>query len=240
MTGILSSIVNSVISAVVGAGAGSAITYLLSRRQRKVDRTPIIRFDFSDTGVHENLGAVGFRNIESKLELLISGTICNVGSVLARDVRLDIYHFQGSRAPATHEIANIHVADALQPGEAVPWSKSIRLSDLTVTDRYYKSGSTGIFRVDPNSRYYHHHVVFSCKNVQGEQSSTIYCTEKIIKNNSFGGNRMMFVRYAGAYRPETQFPVEWKNEIKTRERSLKGVMKTSLRHLPESLHNQAE
>ena len=85
MTGIFFGVVSSVASAVVGAAAGSSITYLLSRRQRRVERTPTLLFEFADLPEHDNLGAVGFRNIENKLELLISGTVRNVGPALARE-----------------------------------------------------------------------------------------------------------------------------------------------------------
>lgn len=221
MTNILSSVVLAVIAAAIGAIVGSSVTYLLSRRQRRIDRTPVLLFEFADLAEHENLGAVGFRNIESKLELLISGTLRNVGPVLARDIRLDIYHFQRSRSQATHEIANIPIADALAPGASLAWSKSIRLADLTIDGPFYKSGSTGVFRDDGNFRYYHYHVVFSCKNEHGETFSSIYGTEKVIENSAFKGNKMVFVRQRGAYKPRVEFPAEWRTEINAKERSLK-------------------
>jgi hypothetical protein len=143
MTDILLTIVPPVITAAIGAAVGASVTYLFSRRQRRIDRTPALLFEFADLTEHENLGAVGFRHIQSKLELLISGRLRNVGPVLARDIRLDIYHFQSSKPQPTHEIANIHIADALEPGASFAWSKSIRPADLTVRGPYYKSGSTG-------------------------------------------------------------------------------------------------
>ncbi|HXW72340.1 MAG TPA: hypothetical protein VEK34_12995 [Methylocella sp.] len=148
MTSDFSGIMTSLVSAVVGAAAGSFITYLLSRRRHKAERTPILDFEFSDLPEHENLGAVGFRHIQSKLELLISGTIRNVGPALATDTKLDIYHFRSSEVPPVHEIAGIRIADALQPNESLQWSKAIGLTDLTVDGPYYKSGSTGIFSDD--------------------------------------------------------------------------------------------
>ncbi len=181
-------------------------------------------FEFADLPEHDNLGAVGFRNIENKLELLISGTVRNVGPALARDVRLDIYHFQRSKAQPTHEISGIHVADALSPGEALTWSKSICLADLTVDGSDYQSGSTGIFRDDMNSRSSppRRFLVQECTGKKC--ASSIYCTEKTIENNVFKGNKMVFVRQVGTYRPKTQFPIEWRREIETRERSLKRLM----------------
>lgn len=220
MTDILLTIVPPVITAAIGAAVGSSVTYLFSRRQRRIDRTPILLFEFADLTEHENLGAVGFRNIESKLELLISGTLRNFGPVLARDIKLDVYHFQTSRPRPTHEIASIHIADALEPDALLSWTKSIRLADLTVEGPHYKSGSTGVFRDDSNFRYYHYHVVFSCKNEQGEISSSIYRTEKIIENNAFKGNKMVFVRQVGKYKPNAEFPEEWRSEIDAKQVSM--------------------
>jgi hypothetical protein len=216
MTDILLTIVQQVAGAAIGAAAGSSVTYLLTRRQRSIERTPILLFEFADVAEHENLGVAGFRNVGSKLELLISGTLRNVGPVLARNIRLDIHHFQSSRPQPTHEIANIQIADALEPGASLLWSKSIRLADLTVDGPYYKSGSTGVFLDDPNFRYYHYHVVFSCNNAQGEISSSIYGTEKIIESNAFKGNKMVFVRHVGTYKPKAEFPKAWRSEIKGR------------------------
>lgn len=223
MTDILLTIIPPVITAAIGAAVGSSVTYLFSRRQRRINRTPILLFEFADLAEHENLGAVGFRNIESKLELLISGTLRNVGPVLARDIRLDIYHFQSSRPQPTHEIADIQIADALEPDASLSWSKSVRLADLTVKGPHYKSGSTGVFRDDSNYRYYHYHVVFSCKNAQGETSSSIYGGEKIIENNIFQGNKMVFVRQVGTYKPKAEFPDEWRSDIDAKQRSMKHL-----------------
>jgi hypothetical protein len=105
---------SGIISEVAAAAAGSLVTYLvtylLSRRREKAERTPRLLFEFSDLPEHENLGAVGFRNLQSKLELLISGTIRNVGTALAIDIKLDIYHFRSSKALPVHEISGIHVS----------------------------------------------------------------------------------------------------------------------------------
>jgi len=209
-----------VAGAVVTAIVGSLVTYLLSRRREKAERTPHLLFEFSDLPEHENLGAVGFRNLQSKLELLISGTIRNVGTVLARDIKLDIYHFRSSKMPPVHEISGIHVLDALQKGEALQWSKSIRLADLTVDGPNYISGTTGIFSDDTSTKHYHYHVVFSCKNPLGEEFSTIYCMEKTVENNVFKGNKMVLIRQLGKYEPMAQFPAEWRAEIEAREATL--------------------
>jgi hypothetical protein len=190
---------------------------LLSRWREKAERTPHLLFEFSDLPEHENLGAVGFRNLQSKLELLISGTIRNVGTALAIDIKLDIYHFRSSKAPPVHEISGIHVSEALQKGEALQWRKSIRLADLTVDGPNYKSGTTGIFSDDTSTKYCHYHVVLSCKNPLGEEFSTIYCMEKTVENNAFKGNKMVFIRQLGKYEPMAQFPAEWRAEIKARE-----------------------
>jgi hypothetical protein len=111
-------------------------------------------FDILGSGAHPTVP------VQSKLELLISGTIRNVGPALATDIKLDIYHFRSSKAPPVHEIAGIRIADALPPSESLQWSKSIRLADLTVDGAYYKSGSTGVFSDDTSSKHYPHHVVF--------------------------------------------------------------------------------
>jgi hypothetical protein len=217
MSCIISDVITPLGSAVAGAVVGSLVTYLLSRRREKAERTPYLLFEFSDLPEHENLGAVGFRNLQSKLELLISGTIRNIGTTMARDIKLDIYHFRSSKAPPVHEISGIHVLDALQKDEALQWSKSIRLADLTVEGSNYKSGTIGIFSDDTNTRYYHYHVVFSCKNQLGEEFSTIYCMEKIVENNVVKGNKMVFIRQLGKYEPMAQIPAEWRDAINARE-----------------------
>jgi hypothetical protein len=201
----------------VGAVVGSFVTYLLSRRQEKAKRTPHLLFEFSDIPEHEDLGAVGFRNLQSKLELLISGTISNVGTGLAINIKLDIYHFISSKAPPVHEIEGIHVYEALSKDKSLQWSNSIRLADLKVDGPSYNSGTIGIFSDASSAKYYHFHVVFSCKNQLGEEFSTIYCMEKIVENNVFKGNKMVFVRQLGKYEPMAQFPAEWRDEIKARE-----------------------
>ncbi|WP_234729985.1 hypothetical protein [Acidocella facilis] len=234
MNGIITDIVTPTATAIVGAVAGSYATYLFTRRQQKAERTPHLLFEFADLSEHENLGAVGFRNIASKLELLISGTIRNAGTALATGIRLDIYHFQNSAAPPVHEIAGIQVADALRAGEAATWNKSIRLADITVegpeyqpgTGPIYKSGPTGVFSGDTSSKYYHHHVVFSCKNLLGEEFSTVYCTEKVIENKTFKGNKMVLFGQFGKYNPMVHFPKEWREEIAAKESAFKNFMAT--------------
>jgi hypothetical protein len=183
----------------------------------KTEKMPYLLFDFSDLSDHENLGAVGFRNLQSKLELLISGTIRNVGTTLATDIKLDIYHFKSSKALPIHEISDIRILDVLPASDTFQWSKSIRLADLTVDGPYYQSGPTGVFSDDPNDKYYHYHVVFSCKNLHGEEFSTIYCAEKVVEHNVFKGNRMMLFSHSGKYDPVAQFPKEWRDEIAARE-----------------------
>jgi hypothetical protein len=202
----------------------SAITYLHPRGQRKAERTPILRVEFLDLPEHENLGAIGFRHIQSRLELLVSIAIRNVGPVAATDLRLDIYHFVTARTPAVHEISSIRVVDALQSGESLQWSKSISLADLTVDGPYYKSGSTGIFSDYTAGHHYHYHVVFSFRNTRGEEFSAIFCMERIVVNNVSKGNRMVFVGPMGRYNSKTQFPAEWRNEIEAKELSLRHLM----------------
>jgi len=53
--------------------------------------------------------------------------------------------------------------------------------------------------------------------MHGEESSTIYCMEKIVENNVIKGNKMVLIRRAGRYEPMAQFPAEWRDEIKARE-----------------------
>lgn len=229
MTDIVTDIIVPIASAVAGGAVGSIVTYFFTRRQQKADRSPYLLFEFADPSEHENLGAVGFRNISSKLELLISGTIRNAGSALATEIKLDIYHFRSSSGPPIHEIARIRVADALPAGQAVAWTRSIRLTDLTVegpehrpgTGPTYKSGPTGVFLDDASGRYYHYHVVFSCKNTLGEEFSAVYGMEKIIENKVFKGNRMVLIRQLGKYDPVAQFPAEWRDEIAAEESALK-------------------
>lgn len=208
-----------VVKVLIGAVGGSLVTYLFSRSEREKERTPRLRFEFSDLQEHEGLGAVGFRHIQSKVELRISGTIRNVGTALAENIKLDIYHFMSSKKMPIHEIAEIRIADALSAGEYLQWNKSIRLADLTVDGPYYKSGTTGIFSDNTRGRHYHYHVVFSCANSYGEVSSTVYCAEKILDNNVFKGNKMIFIRQVKKYRPMKQFPSEWRKEIELRERA---------------------
>ena len=181
-------------------------------QREKSRRTPFLVFEFSDQPEHENLGAVGFRHLQSKLELLVSGTIRNVGNTLAVGVKLDIFHFMSADGPPVHEISNIHIADAIPPGGASSWSRTIGLKDLAV-DGVYQSGINGLFSANANNKYSHFHVVFSCKNADGEDFSSIYCLEKIIKANTFFGNQMSFVGASDKYDPIKQFPQHWRHEI---------------------------
>jgi hypothetical protein len=65
MSCIISDVITPLGSAVAGAVVGSLVTYLLSRRREKAERTPYLLFEFSDLPEHENLGAVGVRNLQS-------------------------------------------------------------------------------------------------------------------------------------------------------------------------------
>ena len=218
MPDIFSSVAIPLAGGVASAIAGASAAHILSRRQRKADRTPLLRFGFSDRCEHEGLGAVGFRHLQSKLELLIGGNLQNIGLASAMDIKLDIFHFLSRKGPV-HEIRAIPVAEVLRPGESVRWIRSIGLADITVDDPrgYYQSGPTGVFRDNTNSQYYHFHVVFSCRNMRGDACSAIYCMEQIVENASFKGNRMMFMQQVGKYRPQAQFRAEWRREIKERE-----------------------
>jgi hypothetical protein len=182
-------------------------------RREKSRRTPFLIFDFSDGGDHENLGAIGFRHLQSKNELLVSGTIRNVGNTLAVDVRLDIFQYLASDAPPVHEISAIPLGDALPAGGSSQWSRMIGITDLIIEGPYYKSGILGLFSRDTNNKYNHFHVVFSCRNADGESFCSIYCVEKIIKGNEFKGNQMRFVSTSDKYDPGKQFPDEWHDEI---------------------------
>ena len=216
------------LTALAGATAGTACSQLLTRAQRKAARTPAVRIEFADEPRHENLGAVGFRHLCNEFALRISGMLRNGGTVSALGLRLDIYHYQSSKARPTHEIIGLPVADMLPPGEAVPWSRTITLNDVTVDHPkgYYMSGHTGIFRDDPNNQYYHYHVVFSWMNAYGEEACAIYGMEKIIEGQKFEGNRMVFIRQSATYDPRKQFPREWRDEINARELKLKQLMTT--------------
>jgi hypothetical protein len=214
------------ITAVTGAVAGSTFSSLLSRSQRRAARTPPVRLEFEDLPGHENLGAIGFRHMEYEFALRVSGTLRNGGAMAAFDLRFDIYHYQNSKARPTHEIIGIPVADMLQPGEAMPWNRLITLADVTVNHPkgYYRSGHTGIFRDDFNNRYYHYHMVLSWRNDYDEKACAIYGMEKVIEGTSFKMNKMVFVGQATTYDPRKQFPVEWRDEIKAKERFLKQLM----------------
>lgn len=185
-------------------------------RREKSRRTPFLLFDFSDSPEHEGLGAAGFRHLQSKVELLVSGTIRNVGNTLAVNIELDIFHYIGSNSAPVHEICKIHVADALPAGGFSLWSRTIGNLDLTVEGTYYRSGVHGLFACDTNNKYNHFHVVFSCKNADGEDFCSIYCVEKIIRGSEFRGNQMKFVGTSDKYDPTKQLPHEWRDEIQKR------------------------
>jgi hypothetical protein len=212
------------VNAAVGAAVASSIPYILPKRLRKSGQSPIMRFDFLDLVDHEDLGAPGFRHIQSKTELSVSGRIQNVGAVPLFDIKLNVYHYQSSRPQPTHEIVDIDVGDVLQPGKSFEWSKSLSQRDLTVAGIYFKSGTTGIFTENWINRYNHFHVVFSCRNVHSETSSVVYTMEKIIEDNSFKGNRMVFIKQVEKYHPRRMFPTEWRDEIKARETLLKECL----------------
>ncbi len=209
----MTDVFSNIISAAAGSAGGALLTYFLSRRCRKAARTPVLRFEFADLAERENLGAEGFRHIQSKPELLISGMLHNLGPVLATDVALDLNHFRGAYGPPVHEIAGIRVADAIAAGEILPWSKAIRLTDLTVDGRYYRSGTTGVFLDDTRSKYYYFHVVFTWKNALGEPFSALYAMEKVVEHDTFKGNKMVFIRQLGKYKPKANFSAEWRHEI---------------------------
>lgn len=185
-------------------------------RREKSRRTPFVVFEFSDLEGHENLGAVGFRHLQSKPqpELFISGRLRNVGNALALTVRLDIYHFLSSDGPPVHEIADIPIADAIPPAGTLEWSRSIGLEDLAVKG-IYRSGISGLFSVNTTYKHYHFHVVFSYKNADGEDLCSLYYMSKVIKGRKFEGNQMAF---GGAVShkcdPEGLFPKEWRAEIR--------------------------
>ncbi len=185
-----------------------------------------MRIEFEDIPGPENLGAVGFRHMSNEFALRVSGTLRNGGTVPALDLRFDLYHYQISKARPTHEIIGIPVADMLQPLEAVPWSRTITLADVKVEHQkgFYQSGHTGIFRDGFNDRYCHFHAVLSWKNAYGEKACAIYGMEKVIEGVSLKRNGMAFVGQATAYDPRKQFPREWREEIKDKERQLKQLM----------------
>jgi hypothetical protein len=41
--------------------------------------------------------------------------------------------------------------------------------------------------------------------------------EKIVENNVFKGNKMVFIRQLGKYEPMAQIPAEWRDAINARE-----------------------
>jgi hypothetical protein len=213
MTEIVANLVSAAGGAAIGGTVGSVVTYFLSRRQQKAATTPVLRFDFADLGEHENLGPVGFRHLQSRMELLISGILRNAGAALATDIKLDIYHFRLGASCPVHEIAAIRVADALQPDETLSWCRSIGLADITINGPNYVSGPTGIFSDNTRSKYYHFHVVFSWRNVQGDLFSAIYAMEQVVVNNTLKGNRMVFIRQTGKYDSKANFLPEWRQEI---------------------------
>lgn len=214
-------------TAIAGAVAGSSCSYLLSRAQRKAARMPTVRMEFADIPIHGGRdGPVGFRNFWNESALRVSGTLQNGGSVPALDLRLDIYHYQTSKARPTHEIIGIPVADMLPPGQEVPWSRTLTLADVTVDHPkgYYRSGYIGFFSDGLSYPTYHFHVVFSWTNPYGEKAYAIYGMENVIEGASFNGTRMVFVGQATTYDPRKHFPREWREEIKAKERQLKQLM----------------
>jgi hypothetical protein len=172
-------------------------------RREKSRRTPFLIFDFSDIGDHENLGAIGFRFLQSKLELLVSGAIRNVGNTTAVDIKLDIFHFIGRNADPVHEICGISVADALPAGGYSEWVKKIGNADLVVNGPYYRSGINGLFSMSVIDNPFH--VVFSCKNSDGEDFCSIYCMERVVEGSAVTGNRMKFIGISEKYDAAKQF-----------------------------------
>lgn len=214
-------------TAIAGAVVGSSCSCVLSRTQQKAARIPPVRIEFADIPAQDGQGGpVGFRNLWNEFALRVSGTLQNGGSVPALGLRLDIYHYQTSKARPTHEIIGVPVADMLQPGKELPWSRTITLDDVTVDhpQGYYQSGHIGFFNDGLSYQHYHFHVVFSWTNPYGEKACAIYGMENVIDGAIFKGTRMVFVGQARAYDPRKQFPREWRDEIKAKERSLKRLM----------------
>ena len=210
-------------------------------RREKSRRTPFVVFEFSDVEGHENLGAVGFRHLQSKLqpELLISGRLRNVGNAPALTLRLDIYHYLSSDGPPVHEIADIPVTDAIPPGGTLDWKRSIGLQNLAVNG-IYRSGVSGLFSVDLNCKYYHFHMALSYKNPDGEEFNSIYYMSKVIKAGKFEGNQMTFGgMISQSYDPERLFPREWRAEIRNRESAQADALK-SLSATPSSVDRWAD
>ncbi len=184
-------------------------------RREKSRRTPFLLFDFDDVPEPENQGPIGFRHIQNKQELLVSGKMKNVGNVLALDVKLDIFSFWNDGSTPRHELIGISVADAIPPGGGTQWVKSIGMSEFSGHSDFVQQGVAGLF-ASATGNFFPFHVVFSCKNIDNEIFNSIYCVEYIIKEDSIGGTQMTFKRAIGKYEPNDEFPHEWRAEFKKR------------------------
>ena len=155
----------------VGTLAMAWTAYLNIRRDSKKESrkyTPLMTFDFHDTpdAQHENLGAPGFRHIQSHPKhsaLLVSGTLRNISGTPSVDCKFDIYHCSESLENAVHEISGVTLHSGLGSGENVELSKLITLDDIDTHGSTYFSvgivslfswGGSGRFRVSVFRRFF--------------------------------------------------------------------------------------
>ncbi len=210
--------IGTIASAVVTMGLAGATFWMAyiskqgldaEERREKSRRTPFLLFDFADVPNPENQGPVGFRHIQNKQELLVSGTMKNVGNALALDVKLDIFSFWTDDSISRHELIGISVADAIPPGGGTQWVKSIGMNEFSKQSDFVQQGVAGLF-ASATDKLFPFHVVFSCNNIEHEVFSSIYCVEYVTKGGSIAGTRMVFKRAIGKYDPNKEFPPEWR------------------------------
>ncbi|MDA8118911.1 MAG: hypothetical protein M0Z85_02415 [Gammaproteobacteria bacterium] len=145
--------------------------------------TPLVTFDFYDAGVHENLGAPGFRCLEELREyphlnhtaLRLSGKLRNISASPAIDCQLDIY--VDWQPEPVHEIRNIRLHDGMSAADTVEIVRLITLEDVdTRGEPYFQVGIHGLFAQFPVSlgQEYPFAVVFSYKNAFGAPYFSVY------------------------------------------------------------------
>ncbi len=217
--------IGTIASAVVTTGLAVATVWMAYISKQGLDaeesreksrRTPFLLFDFADVPEHENQGPIGFRHIQNKQELLVSGTMKNVGNALALDVKLDIFSFWIDGSTSTNALVGISVADAVPPGGGAQWVKSIGMSEFSRQNDFLQQGVAGLF-ASATDKFFPFHVVFYCKNIENEIFSSIYCVEYASKDGSIPGTRMVFKRAIGKYEPNYEFPREWQAEFQKKK-----------------------
>ena len=168
--------VSGIATALLAFAAFWTIRREAARERRQL--TPLLTFEFFDSGEHENLGPPGFRHLPAHTRhpaLRISGVLRNLASTSAVDCRLDIYVAQESGWPI-HEIQGVELHNGLAASDKAEVSRLLTLDDVTPrASGLFDVGIAGLFSLAvPTGKDYPFAVVLSYKNAFGDSFFTAY------------------------------------------------------------------